>query len=82
MSNSEYTEENQKETEREGERQMVGESESSALSLFRSTEYELARLTACQSNRPKGQVLGMTALSPFLSSLSLSLCHSITCVQP
>lgn len=58
--------------------------ESSALSILCSTEYELARLTACQSKPPKGQDLEMTALSLPLSliPLSLSLCHSITCVQP
>lgn len=58
--------------------------ESSALSILCSTEYELARLKACQSKPPKGQDLEMTVLSlPLcLWYLSLSLCHSITCVQP
>lgn len=54
---------------------MVGDSESSASSLLCSAQYELARLTACQSTRPKGQDLAMTALSPRLSPLSLSFHH-------
>lgn len=76
------------EQQNEAERQMVGESESSASLILCSAEHEPAGLTACQSHRPRGRDLEMTALSPPLSvfdtspSLSFSLCHSITCVQP
>lgn len=66
---------------RSRKRQMAGEIESSALSILCSTEYELARLAACQSNPPKGQDVEMTALSlsisvPFTAlSFPLSLHH-------
>lgn len=62
-------------------RQMAGEIESSASSILCSTEYELARLAACQSNPPKGLDVEMTALSlsisvPFTAlSFPLSLHH-------
>ncbi len=70
--------------ERELERQMAGERESSASSILCPAEYELSRLTACQSERPEGQDLVMAALSPPLCLwyLSLYLRRSISCVQP
>lgn len=62
-------------------RQMVGESESSASSILCSTEYEPGQADSLSIEVTEGTRSGDdSSFSSTLSFITLSLCHSVTCV--